>query len=414
MSRPRALLVAPLAPDLTGNGLAMRLGMFLEALHQVAETELLVLPIAGKPAQESGLARTLGIPAATIPVAGRADTNFTLLSRVQDPAERLAAFKRYGRGSRHALVSLPVLEAIRAHTAGRGFDMIHASRLYVAEAALAVGGTHHTLDLDEDDAWAWRRRAELQRVAGEDDASLWCEAEAAAEDRLLERIGGRFDALFIASAADRDRLVTRHPDLSLDIAPNGVTFPSEPRHADDGKTLLFVGNLGYEPNIEGILWFAHEVLPRVLTNRDVRLRIVGSGRSDAIDALRDHPRIEVVGAVDDVAPAYEAATVAVAPLLSGAGTRIKLIEAAAFEVPIVATSIAAQGLDLAPGAIWCADTADGFAFAVLEALAEPAERVRRAGKVRAAAQARYERARLVEALASRFDQILSTGLRLRG
>ena len=414
MSRPRALLVAPLAPDLTGNGLAMRLGMFLEALHQVAETELVVLPIAGKPAEESGLARTLGIPPTTIPVAGRADTNFALLSRVQDPAEGLAAFKRYGRGSRHALVSLPVLEAIRLHTAGRAYDMIHAGRLYVAEAALAVGGTHHTLDLDEDDAWAWRRRAELQRVASEADASLWCEAEAAAEDRLLERIGGKFDALFIAGATDRDRLVARHPGLTVEIASNGITFPPDPRHVDDGNTLLFVGNLGYEPNIEGILWFAREVLPRIPAHLDVRVRIVGSGRPDVIDPLHDDPRIEVVGAVDDVAPAYEAATLAVAPLLSGAGTRIKLIEAAAFEVPVVATSIASQGLDFRPDAIWCADTADGFASAVLEALADPAERARRAQRARAAAQARYDRARLVEALASRFDQILSTGLRLRG
>jgi glycosyltransferase involved in cell wall biosynthesis len=189
--------------------------------------------------------------------------------------------------------------------------------------------------------------------------------------------------------------------------PNGVSFPASPGRRDDGKTLLFVGTLGYPPNVEGLQWFVREVLPLILAKQDVRLRIVGQGSSPAIVGLRGQDGIDVVGAVDEVAPEYETATLAIAPLHSGAGTRIKLIEAAAFGVPVVSTGIAAQGLDFDPGTLWLADSPDAFAASVLTALSDPAERARRAELARRSAGLRCDREKLVAALAGRFDNILA-------
>jgi hypothetical protein len=68
------------------------------------------------------MAERLGVPLTVIPVAGRADTRFQLLSRIGDAAERLAAFRAYGRGSLAAHLSLPVLADLRGAVAGKRYD----------------------------------------------------------------------------------------------------------------------------------------------------------------------------------------------------------------------------------------------------------------------------------------------------
>jgi glycosyltransferase involved in cell wall biosynthesis len=136
---------------------------------------------------------------------------------------------------------------------------------------------------------------------------------------------------------------------------------------------------------------------------------------DAIMRLGEQPGIEVVGPVDDLGPAYAEATLAIAPLHAGAGTRLKLIEAAAYAVPSVTTSLAARGLGFATReTAWFADDADAFASAVLDALADPAARARRAGRARALAEATHERTRLVERLASHFESVLARSRADRG
>ncbi len=411
MVRPKALFIAPAAPARTGNGLAMRLGTFLDAMTKVADTELLILPVSGPPPEAEELANAFGVAATTIPVAGRADTHLALISLLGSPAQKLAAFEAYGRGSRHASLSLPVLANVRDFAADRQFDLLHVGRLYIADAASAVVAPTCTLDLDEDDASAWRRRAGLARVAGETDLADWSEAEARAEDSLLHRVAARFDALFIAGGADRDRLTARHPELVPEIVVNSVAFPPASRRDDDGKTVVFVGSLGYAPNAEGLAWFANEVLPEIAAVTPMRLRIVGRGMSPAVSALRGHANIDLIGEVVDVAATYKDATIAIAPLHSGGGTRIKLIEAAAFGVPIVSTTLGAEGLDLGSDAMWCADNAAGFAAAIIAALSDPAERESRARKASRAARQLYDRDMVVDALACRFDEIIHKGPR---
>src|SRR5262249_2536896 len=97
-TRPSILFVSPAVPAAGGNGLAMRLGLFLEALVRVGDVQLVVLPVSGPPVA-SALCERLGVQPHFVPVSGRADTHFSLLAGLRDDRERLAAFADYGRPS---------------------------------------------------------------------------------------------------------------------------------------------------------------------------------------------------------------------------------------------------------------------------------------------------------------------------
>jgi glycosyltransferase involved in cell wall biosynthesis len=110
-----------------------------------------------------------------------------------------------------------------------------------------------------------------------------------------------------------------------------------------------------------------------------RLIIAGSGGGPAVLALARHPRISVLGRVPDIAPLYRRATLALAPLHSGGGTRIKMLEAAAHGTASVATERAAAGIGWPKDAGgWRVRNASEFAGACHAALASVTERDRRA------------------------------------
>ncbi len=412
MTEPRALLVAPATPARTGNGLAMRLGLFQDALARVADVDTLVLPVSG-PLPDENFSSAFGKPARSMPVAGRVDTQFMLLSRIADPQQRLAAFERYGRGSRHAALSLPVLSDMRRLTGGRHYHLAHIARLYLAEAAGQVDASFTSLDLDEDDAWAWRTLAATQTGT----EAAWSMLEAEAEDRLLERSGPGLNALFVSGPNDLSSLAERHPGLTFDLVPNALEFPAAPARRDDGRTVLFVGAFGYQPNVDGVLWFVQEVWPAICAGSSdlPRLRLVGRDPPAAVRALASAQwQVEVVGPVEGITDAYATATLAIAPLHAGAGTRLKLIEAAAHGVPVVTTALAARGLDfVGPRTAWVADTATDFAKSVRVALADPAERLHRAGLARELARPAHDRELVVDRLARRFAIMLQEGASAR-
>ncbi len=203
-TRPRALMIAPAMPAETGNGLAMRLGVFLEALSRIADVDLAVLPVAGRVAGPSRLVERLGVRAAVI-ACDRPDTHFALISRLEDPKARLEAFVRYGRPRLSAGLSAPVLQKLRVMAAGRNYALVHVGRAYVAAAAQSwIGsGTALSLDLDEDDCETLNSIARLNSRHGCLEAAAWARAEAAAYSRLIAEVTPWFDRLWISSPLDR-------------------------------------------------------------------------------------------------------------------------------------------------------------------------------------------------------------------
>lgn len=404
-TEPRALLITPVLPSTEGNGLAIRIAMFAEALGRAMPTDILCIPVFGS-AGDAAWARQQGFAVHQIETAGREDTAYRLVLMLPPGPQRLAAFQQYGRSSLEARLSLPVLEDVRAFAEERHYSLVHVARGYLMRAGgAAQGGIGAlTLDLDEDDAWSWRSLGRLR----DPDGAAWNRAEAAAADRALSAFGTAFNALFVSGAVDGGRLARRHPGMRPMVVPNPAPVGEPAARAEDGETLLFVGSFGYAPNLDGIKWFVGEIWPLIRRARPTaRLLIAGRDMPEGISELGGRNSIEALGAVDDLRPLYARAALAIAPLRAGGGTRIKLIEAAWHGVPVVATGLAARGLAFSGAeGMWTGDTAEGFAEAVLEALANPPERQRRAAQAQAVVRRHHDRAGIVEELACRFAALV--------
>jgi glycosyltransferase involved in cell wall biosynthesis len=128
------------------------------------------------------------------------------------------------------------------------------------------------------------------------------------------------------------------------------------------------------PNIEGVHWFATEILPRIRREMpEVRFTIVGRNPAPSIWHLaQPEEGVEVTGTVPDVRPYLIEGDVMVVPLKSGGGTRIKILEAMAAGIPIISTTVGAEGLGLTPGKeIVIADDPADFAREALQLLSGP-------------------------------------------
>ncbi len=238
-------------------------------------------------------------------------------------------------------------------------------------------------------------------------------------------LGGRFDRVQariekvmwarIQKAAIRDAdavLASATSDARLLGTPKAVVIPNcypdpEPTEAApvDPGAILMVGNYSYEPNLDGAGFMARDVMPRVLEhNPGARLLLVGRGSSEEISRLGQLPSVIAVGEVESVADYLRTSRVAVAPVRYGGGTRIKLIEAFAYSLPTVSTTIGCHGLDVANGReVLVADQADDFARACCRIL-EDNELARALGS---AGHDLYERAYRPTAVMDRIQQLAS-------
>jgi glycosyltransferase involved in cell wall biosynthesis len=130
--------------------------------------------------------------------------------------------------------------------------------------------------------------------------------------------------------------------------------------------IVFSGNLEYHPNLSAVRFFAREIWP-TLRERWPHLvwRLVGKAPQSVEKLVRVDPRIQLSGPVEDAVAELARAQVAVVPLLAGSGTRFKILEAWAAALPVVSTSIGAEGLPARDGEhLLLADTAAAFADAV--------------------------------------------------
>jgi hypothetical protein len=136
--------------------------------------------------------------------------------------------------------------------------------------------------------------------------------------------------------------------------------------------------MDYFPNQQAVNWFCSEVLPLIREQRpSATLSIVGAAPPRSITALGSSKGIVVTGTVPDVRPLVQSAALTVAPLIIARGTQNKILESMAMGVPVVASSVAARGVDAEPDRhILAADSPHDFAEAVLRVLGQPEERRR--------------------------------------
>ncbi len=152
------------------------------------------------------------------------------------------------------------------------------------------------------------------------------------------------------------------PGAKLRYVPNVVDAAAiEPvAELSPERVALFVATFTYEPNRAGLRWLLDEVFPKVWADLpDARLTLIGRGLDD--QPIED-PRVRALGFVEDLRPHYAGARCAVVPLLQGGGTPLKLVEALAHGLPVVATPLAVKGLEVTDG-VDCLIGRDADAFA---------------------------------------------------
>jgi glycosyltransferase involved in cell wall biosynthesis len=252
----------------------------------------------------------------------------------------------------------------------------------------------------------WRRYAEN---APNPAARLYLKAQAGRMFRF-EREVCRAALRVIAVSQEDARLMREMFGLKeVSAIATGVdieTFTPSAEAARNG--LVFVGSMDWLPNIDGIRFFCNEVLP--LIRRDIpacALSIVGRTPTREIRALAERdPLIRVTGTVPDVRPYLWNAALSIVPLRIGGGTRLKIFEAMAARLPVVSTTIGAEGLDVTPpDDIRIADTAADFARQCVELLRSPGARAGQAGAAWNLIAARFG----WDSIARQFESILAAG-----
>lgn len=349
--RPGLVLLAPITPAHGGNGLAMRVAVLLDAAAVDHDVHLVVAGVNGStpaaPSTGATTTRTLDLT----PTGDRA----SVMALMADPRwrARLAALAPFPPGAtqagpERAAGLAAALDDIR-------FDGVLACRMVLAPLGLALAeavGVPLLVDADDDDERLLNELGDPEGAAAHGRLARVCLPEAA--------------LVLTAAAGDAAALAARH-DLGnrVVVVPNPAPLPPVPAPdppPGNGQVLM-VGNLTYAPNVIGAQWLVASVLAHLPAPMTIDL--VGDAAPE-VRALAG-PRVRVHGWVEDVAPLYAASDVAVAPLRHGAGTRIKVLEAFAHRRPVVATTVAADGLEVTDGDhLRLADDAVAFAAAIVE------------------------------------------------
>jgi glycosyltransferase involved in cell wall biosynthesis len=207
---------------------------------------------------------------------------------------------------------------------------------------------------------------------------LYARRAAGSLERYERWFVNRCDLHVAVSERDRDTLVRRYGSkVPVVVIENGVSLddfsgPGEPRQAPRFR-VLFAGAMDYHANVEAVTAFAEEVWPAVRAAvPHAVFTVVGRNPAAAVARLAASPGIEVTGTVPDVRPYYREALAAVAPLRVGGGTRLKILEAMAAGVPVIATSLGAEGLAAVPGQHYVlADSSQQMRAALVDLLSNP-------------------------------------------
>jgi glycosyltransferase involved in cell wall biosynthesis len=179
------------------------------------------------------------------------------------------------------------------------------------------------------------------------------------------------DIVYYPSFLEIDEIAKEAPEVNAVAIPvyvydepNKIT----PLNMDNRKDLVFVGGFAHEPNVDAVRWFVNEVLPIVLRKiPDICFQVIGSNPTDEIKNMAsEHVIIRGFVTEEELAEAYQSARVAVVPLRFGAGMKGKVIEALYYNVPLLTTSIGAQGLQSYKKVMRVEDEVQAFADTLIE------------------------------------------------
>ena len=359
MSRPQAVVISPEAPYPMHGGGAIRTSSLLHYLSPRYDLDLILFRQAGDsdPALSlpPGLARR--VSTITLPFHSRRLVPWLL------------------RNGRRWLLGTPPLlnrfagqnRAIRSILAGRHYDAAIIEHFwcapYIDELASLCDESIldlHNIESELHASCARAARWPLSIAHGR------FERVYIGEEKLWLP---RFSRLLCTSAADARRIAQLAPATPVAVYPNALPSVPIPVEVEE-NVIAFSGNFEYHPNIAAVRFLLKQIWPK-LAGRfpTLKLRLIGKNSHAVAGYLDGAKRVETTGPVENAVAELAKARVVVVPLLSGSGTRVKILEAWAAARAVVATSIGAEGLGARPGIdIVIAATADAFAASVGELL----------------------------------------------
>jgi glycosyltransferase involved in cell wall biosynthesis len=375
--RPRILVVAQRVPHALNSGWAMRTSAMLACLERVGSVDI---------------------------VDVHSDEAFRYAPDGPQPARRLS---RHGLG----MTALAKREVVCRHlrSLDGGYDVAWLENFYTAQyAGLAAAkadriilNTHNVESCLERQFFDQARSGFAKARSG----LRWLNIRWA-ERRYLPSV----DTVLAASEIDALTYSRWLGDDRVMLVPNSVNTDAygELRRSPKSRSILFTGRLHYFPNRNGLRWFLAEVWPTLRSHvPDAHVVVVGAGDRGIATELQG-PHVEIRGHVPSVAPYLETAAVSICPLHEGSGTRLKILEAMAAGVPVVATTKGAEGLDVTHERhLLIADEPAAFAQAVLSLLADSDLSARIAADARALVKTRYS----WHATQDQLAELLSVGVR---
>ena len=189
-----------------------------------------------------------------------------------------------------------------------------------------------------------------------------------------EQICNQMNLCLVCSEKDKSALRQLGVTRKITVIPNGVDlnyFSVSSFASSNGHDLIFVGTLDYDPCEKGVWYFCDKILPLIKHQiPDVRFVAIGRNPSKRLQVIATaNSGITLTGRVEDIRPFIYRARVFVVPLLSGSGTRLKILEAMAMGIPVVTTSIGVEGIEAVSGEhLWIADSPTEFTKAIVRLL----------------------------------------------
>ncbi|MGB7340631.1 MAG: glycosyltransferase [Phototrophicaceae bacterium] len=217
----------------------------------------------------------------------------------------------------------------------------------------------------------------------------------------------RLSDLVIAVSQEDQAILSRYRDDDKTVVLSSGIFVDD--YAETNETvnlqhpaIVFTGKMDYRPNVDAMLWFTDAILPRL---PDAHLTIVGQKPHPRIQHLPQQSNISLTGWVDTIPPYLYATDVYIAPLRMGGGTRLKILEAMASRCAIVATSIAAAGLnDAVKAAMVIADDEVDFANAIQILLDNPTKRAELGQQAQRMVKQHYDWSVLIPQLLTAYEE----------
>jgi polysaccharide biosynthesis protein PslH len=294
------------------------------------------------------------------------------------------------------------------------FDLIFVHCSSVAQYVARHDGTPKILDFGDMDSQKWLDYARFKPLP----LALGYRLEGVKLRAAEMRLARRFDLCTATTRAEWETLQGYETGVASDWFPNGVDagYFSPDDGAYDPRALAFVGRMDYYPNQECMFRFCRDVLP-ALRARDpqVTLTIVGADPSPAVRRLGEQPGVTVTGSVPDVRPYVRRAAAMVAPLNIARGTQNKILESMALGVPVVASRIAAGGVDAVPGEhLLVAQTTQEYVDAIAGVLEHPERRSALAAAGRARVRSHHDWAASMRRMDDIIARCLAQGARPAG